>query len=251
MFNMQAIERNREKSRKNLHKSPFHKFICEDLLDRLEPIDCKFNNILLINPILEDIFAKTLNKKYPDHKLTIIESTQQIELIKQKFDLVLFPFGFHWISNVQSFLKQIGEIIESNGIFICNFPGGGTLSNLRRKLVELESQTSGLHVPHISPFIQFEHMTPLLGQAGFTENIIDMESLELEYKDPLSLMKAVQAVGESNSLTDGISYSITKKMYQELKITHDKPFTDYVNLISFISSKTKRSIKLLKEHFKR
>ena len=81
---MQAIERNREKSRKNLHKSPFHKFICEDLLDRLEPIDCKFNNILLINPILEDIFAKTLNKKYPDHKLTIIESTQQIELIKQK-----------------------------------------------------------------------------------------------------------------------------------------------------------------------
>ncbi len=249
MFNTRTIERNREKSRKNLHKSPFHKFICEDLLDRLEPIDCRFNNILLINPILEDVFAKTLNKKYPDHKLTIIESTQQIEFVKQKFDLVFFSFGLHWVSNVQSFLKHICEILEPNGIFICNFPGGGTLSNLRRKLVELESQTSGLHVPHISPFIQFEHMTPLLGQAGFTENIIDMESLELEYKDPLSLMKAVKAAGESNSLKDGISYSITKKMYRELKITHDKPFTDYITLISFISSKTKRSIKLLKEHF--
>ncbi len=249
MFSTRTIERNREKSRKNLYKSPFHKFICEDLLDRLEPVDRKFNNILLINPLLEDLFVKTLTQKYPDHKLAIIELTQQIKLIQQKFDLIVFPFGLHWISNVQGFLKQVSEILEPNGIFICNFPGGGTLSNLRRKLVDLESQTSGLHVPHISPFIQFEHMTPLLGQANFTENIIDMESLELEYQNPLSLMKAVKAAGESNSLKDGISYSITKKMYGELKITQDKPFTDYVNLISFISTRTKRSIKLLKEHF--
>ena len=249
MFNTRTIERNREKSRKNLHKSPFHQFIYEDLLDRLEPIDRKFNNILLINPILKSILATTLNKKYPNHTLTIIESTQQIALIKQKFDLVVFPFGLHWVSDVQGFLKQICEILESTGIFICNFPGGGTLGNLRRKLIELESQTSGMHVPHISPFIPFEHMTPLLGQAGFTENIIDMESLELEYNNPLSLMKAVKAAGESNSLKEGISYSITKKMHRELKITHNKPFADCVNLISFISSKTKRSIKLLKEHF--
>jgi NADH dehydrogenase [ubiquinone] 1 alpha subcomplex assembly factor 5 len=249
MFSTRTIERNREKSRKNLYKSPFHKFICEDLLDRLEPVDRKFNNILLINPILEHVFVQNLNIKYPDHKLTIIESTEQIGSIEQKFDLIIFPFGLHWVSHVQNFLQQISKLLEPNGLFICNFPGGGTLSNLRRKLIDLESQTSGLHVPHISPFIQFEHMTPLLGQAGFTENIIDMESLELEYQNPLSLIKAVKAAGESNSLKDGISYSITKKMYGELKITQDKPFTDYVNLISFISSRTKRSITLLKEHF--
>lgn len=249
MFNTCTIERNRKKSRKNLHKSPFHKFICKDLLDRLAPIDCKFNKILLINPILEVFFTKALSKKYPDYKLTIIESTEQIESLQQKFDLIVFPFGLHWVSNVQDFLKQISVILEPSGIFICNFPGGGTLSNLRRKIVELESQITGLHIPHISPFIQFEHMTPLLAQAGFLENVIDMESLELEYKNPLSLMKAIKGAGESNSLKNGISYSITKKMYLELNAIHENPVTDYVNLISFISSKTKRSIKLLKKHF--
>jgi len=249
MFNPRTIERNREKSRKTLHKSPFHKFICEDLLDRLEPIDCKFNNILLINPILEHIFVQNLNIKYPDHKLTIIESEEPIDSIEQKFDLIIFPFGLHWVSHVQNFLQQISKLLEPNGLFICNFPGGGTLSHLRRKIVELESQILGVHVPHISPFIQFEHMTPLLGQAGFAENIIDMESIELEYETPLLLMKALKNSGQSNSLKDGISYSITKKMFRELQAIHNKPFTDYVNLISFISSKTKRSIKLLKEHF--
>ncbi len=249
MFNTPTIERNRKKSRNILHESPFHKFICEDMLDRLEPIDREFSKILLINPILEDIFTKTLHKKYSDHKLTIIESTDQKGVIDQKFDLIIFPFGLHWISNVQKFLKQIYEILEPTGIFICNFPGGGTLARLRRKLVELESKTSGVHVPHISPFIQFEHMTPLLGQAGFAENIIDMESLELEYETPVSLMKALKIAGQSNSLKNGISYSITKDMYQELMVIQDKPFIDHVNLISLISSKTKRSIKLLKEHF--
>ncbi|MBA2629154.1 MAG: methyltransferase domain-containing protein, partial [Rickettsiaceae bacterium] len=160
MFDQHTVERNRNNSRKILHQSAFHKFICEDLLDRLEPIDHKFNNILLIYPVLSQLFVQSLNIKYPDHKLTIIESAEQIGSIEQNFDLIIFPFGMHWISNIQSFLKQICEILEPHGIFICNFPGGGTLYNLRRKLVELESETSGLHIPHISPFIQFEHMTP-------------------------------------------------------------------------------------------
>ena len=249
MFDPYTVERNRNNSKKNLHQSAFHKFICEDLLDRLEPIDYKFNNILLIYPVLEEDLVQSLNIKYPHHKLTIIHSEKQIEIIEQNFDLIIFPFGLHWISDVQSFLKQICDILEPHGIFICNFPGGGTLVNLRRKLVELESQTSGRHVPHISPFIQFEHMTPLLGQAGFVENIIDMEAIEVEYETPLLLMKALKNAGQSNSLKDGISYSITKKMFQKLQIAHDKPFIDYVNLISFISTKTKRSIKLLKKHF--
>ena len=249
MFNHDTVKRNQKNSRKNLPQSAFHKFICEDLLDRLEPIDCQFNNILLIYPLPEYVFVHSLNIKYPDHKLTIIESAEQIGAIEQIFDLIIFPFGLHWISDTQSFLKQIYEILEPHGIFICNFPGGGTLANLRRKLVDLESQTSGRHVPHISPFIQFEHMTPLLGQAGFVENIIDMESIKFEYKTPLLLMKALKNAGQSNSLKDGISYSITKKMFQKLQISHDKPFIDYVNLISFISTKTKRSIKLLKKHF--
>jgi NADH dehydrogenase [ubiquinone] 1 alpha subcomplex assembly factor 5 len=249
MFNTGRIEHNRTKSENILDESPFHKFICADMLDRLAPINCDFNKILLINPILKNFFVKTLAKKYPEYKLTITEQLKQLDDVKQKFDLIIFPFGLHWVSNVQTFLKQTYDMLEPSGIFICNFSGGGTLSMLRRKLIDLESKTSGVHVPHISPFIQFEQMTPLLGQAGFAENVIDIELIELEYENPLSLMKALKLAGESNSIENGVFYSITKNMYQELAALEDQPFIDQVNLISFISSKTKRNIKLLKEHF--
>jgi NADH dehydrogenase [ubiquinone] 1 alpha subcomplex assembly factor 5 len=249
MFNTSRIEHNRIKSRNILDESPFHKFICADMIDRLAPIDRNFNKILLINPILKNFFAKTLTVKYPEHKLTIVEQLKQLDNVKQKFDLIIFPFGLHWVSNVQKLLKQIYDMLDTAGVFICNFSGGGTLSILRRKLIDLESKTSGVHVPHISPFIQFEHMTPLLTQAGFAENIIDIEPLTLEYESPLSLMKALKLAGESNSIENGVFYSITKNMYQELAVLKDQPFIDRVNLISFISSKTKRNIKLLKEHF--
>ena len=90
---------------------------------------------------------------------------------------------------------------------------------------------------------------PLLQQAGFAENIIDMETLELEHDSALDLMKMLQNIGESNALQCSISYSINKKMYEELKQPAEKLFTDQINLITFVSTPTKSSIKLKSKYF--
>lgn len=246
MFNISRVDRNRINSEYRIHESPFYKFICQDLIDRLAMLDINFNKILLINPILEELFVKELGILYPNHNLTIIRSINEIDSLKEEFDLIIFPFGMHWVSDVQKFLKQIYGIINDTGMFISNFLGGDTLSKLRRVLINLEHEFSKTFVPHISPFIQFEHINPLLQQAGFTENVTDMEALELEYETPLLLMKALKDGGQANAIEDGISYSITRNMYKQLGMSGVDPFIDNINLISFISTKTKRSIKLVK-----
>ena len=244
MFDIKKLELNRTKAKDFIQTSPFHQFIQTDILDRLEPIEKNFKEILIINPIIEEMLILHLRKLSPEHNLTISGADQNIDYPADKFDLIIFPFGLHWVNNLQAFLVKIHQILHRNGIFICNFPGGGSLMQLRRTLVEVESAYSISHAPHISPFIQFEQVSPLLQHAGFAENIIDMESVELEYESPLSLMLALKNAAESNVLTDGVSYSITKKMYQALKQTTHNLFTDRINLITFLSSPSKNSIKL-------
>jgi NADH dehydrogenase [ubiquinone] 1 alpha subcomplex assembly factor 5 len=248
MFDLEKLEKNRKKSIDVINASRFHQFIHEDLIDRLEPINKEFDEILIIEPAIENMLIEHIKNISSNSNITAA-SAQNKNLPKNQFDLIIFPLGFHWIADVQEFLVRIKSSLKSDGIFICNFPGGGSLRNLRRRLIELEAASNKSHTAHISPFIQFEHITPLLQQAGFIENIIDMETLELEHDSPLSLMKALKSHGESNILNPGATYSITKKMYTDLKHNTEEPFSDLINFITFISSPKKNSIKLKSKHY--
>lgn len=248
MFDLEKLEKNRKKSIDIIQASHFHEFIHADIIDRLEPLDKDFSEVLIIEPGIEKMLIDQIKSMSENANITMASALEN-DLQKDKYDLIIFPLGFHWISDVEKFLVNIKIILKQDGIFICSFPGGGSLRNLRKKLIELEISNAKSHTPHISPFIQFEQVTPLLQQAGFIENIIDMEPLELEYKSPLDLMKALKNHGEANILTSGATYSITKKMYQELKNSTENSFSDLINLITFISSTKKNSIKLKYEHY--
>ncbi|RTK92946.1 MAG: methyltransferase domain-containing protein [Rickettsiales bacterium] len=251
MFNINKLLHNRLKAKEFIENSAFHHFLCDDLIDRLGQINKVFKNILLISPILENKIQKQLKNKYYNCSIisqNVFEVENSIVINQQNFDLILFPFGLHWIEDVQHFLKQIYGALSKDGVFICNFAGGGSLSNLRLKLIETESKYSNNHYLHISPFIQFQHVVSLLQQAGFNENIIDFETVELEYDSPLKLMKALKNCGESNVMAN-ITHSITKDMYTELKKQEAVNFIDIVNLITFVSTPTKQSIKLFEKRF--
>lgn len=247
MFDLEKLEKNREKSVNVIQASSFYKFIHEDIIDRLDPLDKNFDEILIIKPAIEEIITEHMEVISKSSNIQYVTNIEK-QLPKTKFDLIIFPLGFHWINDVEKFLKQIKLILKDDGIFICSFPGGGSLRNLRRKLIELEISHKITHTAHISPFIQFEHITPLLQQSGFIENIIDMEPLELEYNSALDLMKAIKNHGEANILKSGLGYSITKKMYLDLKSVTEEPFSDHINLITFIASPKKNTIKLKPGH---
>jgi SAM-dependent methyltransferase len=250
MFNLKKLKLSGIRHSESIKDAKFYSFLIEDIIDRLEPIDKFFTNILIIDnnlkfffPELQNKFDQTSNIYRWQYLDGFDDNLQNLE-----FDLIIFPYALHWVTDVQQLLASLREMLKLDGILICNFVGGGSLQKLRRTLIKLEMEYNRFHVPHISPFIQFEHVTPLLIQAGFIETIIDMEPLELEYKSPLALMKAIQNLGQSNALAN-TGYSITKEMYNTLKEEQSESFIDHLNLITFVTSKVKRSIKLKSKYF--
>ena len=245
MFDKELINKNKAKSVDNIRDSDFYRFLYSDLSERLELIDKTYQEVLVL--AFDDDHLLLPNDAFYHLNYS---SPGQLSLIdKKSIDLILFPFGFHWIGEVQKFLFEVHSILKKNGIFICNFAGAGTLSSLRNTLFFAEESANNVHYPHISPFIKFEDMTPLMQQAGFVENIIDCETINLEYDSPILLMKALKNFGESNAICNRTNYSITKLMYQYLKNYNNDHFFDQVNLITLTSSPTKNSIKLKAEYF--
>jgi SAM-dependent methyltransferase len=245
MFDTKLIHKNKAKSVYNIGTSDFYQFIHSDLIERLGLIDKTYQEVLVLS--FGNSYLVPPNDVF--HHLNYTTPDQFESIDKKSIDLILFPFGFHWLEEVQNFLFEVHSILREDGIFICNFPGSGTLSTLRKVLFLAEESANSVHFPHISPFIKFEDMTALMQQAGFAESIIDSEIIELEYDSPILLMKALKGFGESNAICNRTNYSITKSMYKFLKNYNNNSFFDQINLITLISSPTKNSIKLKAEYF--
>lgn len=242
MFDLNQIKLHRKKYKENIVNSEFYQFICTDIIDRLTQIDKSFSNALIIGQTSSKILISLLNQILPSCNITVSDSEDTTSYTPEGFDLIIFPFGLHWINDVQEFLYKITKYLHPDGIFLCNFPSSGTLRNLRIKLIEEESKMGIPHTPHISPFIGFDQVSPLLQQAGFVENIIDVEKIELEYESPLALMKTIQKIGESNALKNARPHSVTKEVYKSLQKKDNKIFTDQINLVTSASSKRKNTI---------
>lgn len=244
MFNLKELELNKKRAAQNLGNSEFYHFICKDIIERISDIKGNFDNILVINAPIRDKMQSLIEKRFMQSNVRFI-SVYNNKLESAKYDMIIFPFGLHWCFDVQNFLREIKNSLTENGIFIANFAGGGSLQNLRRKLIEVESLCATNHTPHIIPFIRFDDMVLLLQQAGYSENIIDMELLELIYQSPLALMRDLKKYGDSNILRARANYAVNKKIYHELNRITEKSFMDQVNLITFISAINKGTIKLL------
>lgn len=187
-----------------------------------------------MSPLLLDSF---------NHDCKLLIYDEDLEFPPSSFDLIAYSLGLHRINDVQRFLSNIRTFLKPDGIFIGNFVGGDSLRNLRKSLIDAEIASDFKHSPHISPFIHFDHVPMLLSQAGFAEVIVDYENISLKFDNPLALMREIKNIGESNSLNAGHNYAISKKMFSLLQ-NYTNGFEDNINLISFIASPNKNSIRL-------
>jgi NADH dehydrogenase [ubiquinone] 1 alpha subcomplex assembly factor 5 len=118
------------------------------------------------------------------------------------FDLVLSAMDLHWVNDLPGALIQIGRILKPDGLFLAAMLGGGTLWQLRQALGAAESEIEGGLSPRVSPFADLRDAAGLLQRAGFALPVADSETIDVEYADPLSLMRDLGAMGEGNLVAE-------------------------------------------------
>ena len=116
------------------------------------------------------------------------------------FDLVVSNFALHWVNDLPGALIQIRRALKADGLFLAAMPGGETLHELRRSLLEAEAAVEGGASPRTSPFADVRDAGALLQRAGFALPVVDTDTITVTYADALALMRDLRSMGETNAV---------------------------------------------------
>lgn len=118
------------------------------------------------------------------------------------FDLVLSSLDLHWTNDLPGALVQLRHALKPDGLLLASLFGGETLAELRRALMEAELAEEGGVSPRVSPFADVRDLGQLLQRAGFALPVVDSDTIDVTYADPLALMKDLRAMGETNAVAE-------------------------------------------------
>ena len=134
-------------------------------------------------------------------RLPVAADPELIPFRGQSFDLVVSALALHWVGDLPGALIQVRRVLRADGLFLAAMLGGGTLAELRTALFEAELAEEGGVSPRVSPSADLGDIAGLLLRAGFAMPVADAETITVTYSHPLSLMRDLRGMGETNALS--------------------------------------------------
>lgn len=135
---------------------------------------------------------------------------------ESSFDLVLSVFDFHYINDIPQFLIKVKNILQPGGIFIASFFGEENLAELAHVLHVTENEIYNGVSPRMPPTIDVKTAAALIQKAGFQNPISDFERIEVEYSDPIILLKDLKAMGQGNIMLQRSRRFFTRGFLQKI-----------------------------------
>jgi NADH dehydrogenase [ubiquinone] 1 alpha subcomplex assembly factor 5 len=188
--------------------------IGERLFDRLDDVRRQFRRVLLLGgtPDIADRLRRRVGVELvvaadPSAGIAgrlgspaVAADEEFVPFRDGAFDLIVAPPGLHWVNDLPGALLQLRRTLEPDGLFLGALPGGDTLFELRRALMEAEVAALGGLSPRISPMVGVRDAGSLLQRAGFTLPVVDTDRLTIAYSDPWKLLEDLRGAGETNAV---------------------------------------------------
>ncbi|HLO75497.1 MAG TPA: methyltransferase domain-containing protein [Magnetospirillum sp.] len=133
---------------------------------------------------------------------TLAADEEWLPFADASFDLVLSCLSLHWVNDLPGTLVQIRRVLKPDGLFLCAMLGGETLKELRQSLAEAEIAEEGGLSPRVSPFADVRDLGGLLQRAGFALPVVDADTVDVTYGDPMRLLADLRGMGETNAVAE-------------------------------------------------
>lgn len=130
----------------------------------------------------------------------LVADEERLPFAPESLDLVVSNLALHWANDLPGALSQIRAALRPDGLFLGSILGGRTLTELRQALLQAETEVSGGAGPRVSPFADVMDAANLLQRASFALPVADVDSVSVYYSHPLTLLRDLRAMGETNVL---------------------------------------------------
>jgi len=118
----------------------------------------------------------------------------------ESFDLIVSAGVLDSVNDLPGALIQCRRALKPDGLFLAGFVGAGSLTWLRKALLDAD-QAAGDAIPQrVHPLIDVRAAGDLLTRAGFVLTVADSEPLDVGYGDPFRLMADLRGMAATNML---------------------------------------------------
>lgn len=114
----------------------------------------------------------------------------------RSFDLVFSNLAVQWSDRFEDLLRGFRRVLKPGGMLLFSTFGPDTLHELRSAWAAADAQD------HVHRFPDMHNIGDLLVSTGFSEPVMDVDSLTLEYPDVMTLMRDLKAIGARNAARD-------------------------------------------------
>ena len=229
------------------YASILHREVGRRMIDRLE--------FMLIEPeIVLDVGAATgycarlLSKRYPEAKhiafdiaLNMMQSSKNCEETEENqgfvcgdaeklpfadnsVDFIFSCFAFQWFPNLNVALEEMFRVLKPEGLLMFASFGPDTLAELRYAWNDVDDYT------HVNTFLDMHDVGDSLIQSGYSDPVMDMDMMALEYDSVKAIMKDLKQLGAHNIIDNRPSGLMGKGKMQKM-IDNYETFRDSEGLL--------------------
>jgi malonyl-CoA O-methyltransferase len=126
------------------------------------------------------------------------------------FDLVWSNLTLQWVNEPERAIAEVHRVLRVGGLFSFTTFGPDTLKELRAAFATAD------RAPHVSRFIDMHDIGDMLVQAGFTDPVMDMDTITLTYADAGAMMRDLKALGAHNATAGRLRGLMGRRRWQRM-----------------------------------
>ena len=130
----------------------------------------------------------------------VVADDELLPFAENTFDLITSCLTLHWVNDLPGALVQIRRALRPDGLFLGALLGGDTLIELRRALLEAETDVTGGGAARCAPVVDISQAGRLLQRAGFALPVVDADTITADYPDMFGLLRDLRGMGETSAL---------------------------------------------------
>ncbi|MBB5710441.1 class I SAM-dependent methyltransferase [Sphingomonas xinjiangensis] len=176
------------------------------IVERLEGVKRNFRDVLDLGSFAGDLTIPGARTARLDAGSTFAAMAggvqgdeDRLPFADASFDLVISAGVLDQVNDVPGALALARRVLRPDGLFLGAFLGAGTLATLRATLLAAETERPAAR---FHPQIDVRSAGDLLGRAGFTLPVADVETLTVRYGGVANLLRDLRGMAATNLLHD-------------------------------------------------
>jgi len=124
--------------------------------------------------------------------ILVCADIERLPFAPEAIDFAWCNMALHWLSDPLPALREFARVLSPEGLLMFSTLGPDTLKELR----------AAAGASRVHAFADMHDLGDMLVAAGFTAPVMDMEMLDIAYRDPASLLADLRASGQTSARAD-------------------------------------------------